>query len=94
MSYILNNDDLVGFGRIESDGNVYVVYDMCIKPELQGKGLGSSILKSLLNQAKHAGIHTVGLSAWTPMAKKFYLKHGFKDSSTSLDLSGYMEIKL
>lgn len=85
---------LIGFGRVESDGTIYLIYDMFVQPAMQGKGVGSLILQSLLEQARAGGVKLVGLSAWTPMARKFYLKHGFKDAQTSLELHDYMEIYL
>ena len=94
VAFIEDKGKLVGFGRIESDGTVYINYDMCVLPGLQGNGLGSVIFLSRMNQATKEGVESIGLSAWTPMARKFYLKHGFKDSYTNLDLPDYMEVHL
>jgi len=85
---------LVGFGRIESDGIHYLIYDMCVNPQMQGKGIGTAIIKSLLSQAEKSQISAIGLSAWTKKARSFYLKCGFVDSKTELDLTNYMQIEI
>ncbi len=86
--------NLLGFGRIETDGTVYSIYDMCVLPDEQGKAIGSTIIESLISQARQAGVKVIGLSAWTPAAEKFYLKHGFVNAITTLKMSNYMKINL
>lgn len=95
VAFVLDaSDNMPGFGRIESDGEIYILYDMFVTPSEQGKGIGSIILESLINQAQNAGVSTIGLSAWTPKARQFYLKHGFIDKRTTLPLKSYMELGL
>lgn len=86
--------NLLGFGRLEQNEPVILLYDMCVQPDMQGRGVGTLVLESLLTQARNAGILTIGLSAWTSMAREFYLKHGFIDSNANADLKDYMEISL
>ncbi len=57
---------------------------MYVAPELQGKGIGKSILNALLLEARKREMKTVSLSS-TLNAEKFYTSLGFK----SLGLSKY-----
>lgn len=55
-----DNEILVGFGRIISDG-VYQTFigDMIVHPEYQKKGIGSEILDLLTDKCKESGIKWV-----------------------------------
>jgi GNAT superfamily N-acetyltransferase len=50
--YVLSayeNDDLVGFGRIISDGVLYaLICDLIVKPSHQEQGIGSHFLEKLI----------------------------------------------
>jgi len=40
---------LIGFGRVLSDGVVYAsIYDVIVKPEFQNQGIGFKIVKRLI----------------------------------------------
>jgi len=95
IAYVHDNSGaLVGFGRLEKNEPVILLYDMCVKPECQGQGVGTMVLNSLITQAKSAMITEIGLSAWTDRARNFYLQHGFIDSNTNKDLKNYMSASL
>ena len=62
--------------------------NMYTKPEWRKKGIGTAILKKLLEEAKNRDITAVKLYA-TPMGKLLYEKHGFKTGSPEMYL--YLE---
>ena len=68
---------LVGFGRLVSDGVLYaVVFDMVVAPDRQRRGIGSEILNRLLARCVEAGIRDVLLFA-ARGTRSFYRRHGF-----------------
>jgi ribosomal protein S18 acetylase RimI-like enzyme len=50
--YVLSayeNDDLIGFSRVVSDGVLYaLICDLIVKPSYQGQGIGSHLLDKLI----------------------------------------------
>ena len=72
-----DGDELVGFGRVISDGVLYAfICDMIVAPEHQGHGIGSRILEAMLARCREAGLRVV----WLMCAKGktgFYEGHGF-----------------
>jgi N-acetylglutamate synthase-like GNAT family acetyltransferase len=72
-----HDGELVGAGRLVSDGIQYaVVFDMIVAPEWQGRGIGSEILRRLLARCDEAGIRDVLLFA-ARGTESFYRSHGF-----------------
>lgn len=72
---------LVGMGRVVGDGAFYFyVQDVAVRPEHQGRGLGRTIVETLLDQVRRAapGHCFVGLFA-TPAAQPLYRGLGWKD---------------
>jgi len=77
LSAYNESNELVGFGRMVSDGCLYAfICDMIIAPAYQNQGIGSTILQRLMERCKEARIRVVWLFA---AANKtgFYEKHGF-----------------
>jgi N-acetylglutamate synthase-like GNAT family acetyltransferase len=73
----MHGDELVGAGRVVSDGIQYaVVFDMIVAPAWQGRGIGSEILKRLLARCDEAKIRDVLLFAASG-TYEFYRRHGF-----------------
>ncbi len=69
--------ELVGFGRLVSDGVLHaMVYDMIVRPDRQGRGIGSQILERLVRRCREAGIGDVQLFC-AKGKKAFYLGNGF-----------------
>lgn len=69
--------ELIGFGRIISDGYLHAfITDMIITPKYQKKGIGKEILKRLVKEALDNDIHDIQLFS-TKDKKEFYLKNGF-----------------
>jgi GNAT superfamily N-acetyltransferase len=78
--YVLSaydNDDLVGFGRIISDGVLYaLICDLIVKPSYQGQGIGSTLLNKLIVRCRAQQIRVI----WLFSAKgksSFYKNFGF-----------------
>lgn len=75
---VYDQDQLVGFGRVVSDGVMYaMIYDLIVRPEYQGKGIGKSILEKLINRCKMQGIQQVQLFCAKGKIQ-FYERFGFQ----------------
>ncbi len=74
-----DSEQLVGMGRIVSDGVLYaMIYDMIVLPDYQGRGIGSRMLDKLIERCRQAGIRDLQLfSAAGKMS--FYDKRGFQE---------------
>ncbi len=68
---------LVGYGRVISDGvhHAFIV-EMIVEPEWQGRGIGSAILRMILDKCCAHRIRDIQLFAAKGKAG-FYEKHGF-----------------
>ncbi len=72
-----HEDELVGIGRVVSDGVLYgMIYDMIVKPSHQGKGIGSEILKRLVDKCLTTGLRDVQLFS-AKGKQSFYGRRGF-----------------
>ena len=78
--YVLSaydNDDLVGFGRIISDGVLYaLICDLIVKPSYQGQGIGSTLLNKLIARCRMQQIRVIWLFA-AKGKRSFYQNFGF-----------------
>jgi len=63
----------IGTGRLLPDGHIG---RMAVLREWRGKGVGSAILRALLDLARQDGLHAIRLNAQTH-ALGFYARHGF-----------------
>ncbi len=73
----LDNNTVVGAGRLNFKQNKAIISQMAILKGHQGKGIGSEILIQLIEKAISEDSNEIILSARTT-ALKFYEKHGFK----------------
>lgn len=72
-----DGDELVGFGRVLSDGYLHaMIYEMIIAPTYQHQGIGSEILTRLVEKCVQLGIADIQLFCAKGKAD-FYQKHGF-----------------
>lgn len=79
LSAYNNVGELIGFGRLISDGVLYAfICDMIINPDYQNQGIGSSILKRLIQQCKDKNIRVLWLFSASNKSN-FYKKHGFEE---------------
>jgi ribosomal protein S18 acetylase RimI-like enzyme len=74
-------DRLIGAGRAISDG-VWraAIYDVVVHPEFQGKGVGTQILRQLVQEAN---VEVIMLFA-APGQVAFYSKLGFRKMKTAM----------
>lgn len=97
-TYVLSaydDDALVGFGRILEDGVMCMFYDICVHPDYQGKGVGTSIMEKLIDKVKDKGYASIGLFAWkeNPDNIHFYENFGFEKASGGMELKKYMTLE-
>ncbi len=75
---IYENNKMIGFGRIISDGVHHaLIVDLIIHPDFQNKGLGSILLDKLVNKCKESKIRDIQLFA-AENKFEFYEKFGFE----------------
>ncbi len=71
----------VGMGRVVGDGMYFTIVDVVVMPEYQGKNIGSSIIKSILDHIENdmPGNSRVSIQLISEAGKEeFYIKQGFK----------------
>jgi GNAT superfamily N-acetyltransferase len=69
---------LVGFGRVVTDFVLHaMIYDMIVLREYQNKGIGTMILKRLLQKCKEKNIRDIQLFC-AKGKRAFYEKHSFE----------------
>ena len=74
-----STDQLVGFGRMISDGIMHaLILDMIVHPDYQDQGIGSAILRMLKCRAEKQDIRDIQLFAAAGKAG-FYRCFGFQD---------------
>ena len=75
------HDRTIAMGRLIGDGMYYLIVDVVVRPEFQGRGIGSRIIDLLLeyvdNKTPIGGRSSVQLIA-EKGKEEFYLKKGFK----------------
>ena len=78
---VVQEDKIIAMGRLIGDGIYYLIVDVVVRPEYQGKGIGSTIIKMFLEYVEE---HTPagGRSSVQLIAEKgkedFYMNKGFK----------------
>jgi len=72
--------EILGFGALDPDtGRVCAVY---VRPDHAGKGIGSTILVTLISEAKRLGLRQLHCHA-SLNAREFYQRRGFKPGQVS-----------
>ncbi|OYV45432.1 MAG: GNAT family N-acetyltransferase, partial [Burkholderiales bacterium 21-58-4] len=79
--FVYDGKRLVGAGRALSDG-VWraAIYDVAVLPDYQGKGIGSQIIRHLV---EHANVEVITLYA-APGKEAFYERFGFRKMKTAM----------
>ncbi len=79
--FAFDADRLVGAGRAQSDG-VWraAIYDVAVLPTYQGQGIGSRIIRHLI---QHANVDVITLHA-APGKEPFYETFGFRRMKTAM----------
>jgi len=92
---IYNDERLIGFGRVISDGILHaLIVDLIVATEFHKCGIGKLILKELVTKCKASGISDIQLFC-AKGKEDFYLKQGFKPRSTDspgMEYVGFNEI--
>ena len=82
MIKVMVNDKLAGIGRVVGDNSIVcILSDICVKPEYQGKGIGTIIVNKLRELIEeNVGVGEKMQIELTPTAgnEAFYQKCGFK----------------
>lgn len=75
-----DEDKLIGFGRAVGDGGItYVVSDIMVDPDYQGKGLGKRIMKEIDNYLdQNTDEHAYVCLIANKPADKLYSQFGFE----------------
>ena len=72
--FIYEESRLIGFGRAISDGEYQgAIYDVAVLPDAQGKGIGKTIIQTILDRLPNCNIVLYA----TPGMEGFYKKLGF-----------------
>jgi GNAT superfamily N-acetyltransferase len=81
--FVYNGEQLVGFGRaISDDAYQAAVYDMAVVPEYQGRGIGTAIMKNILECVPHCNV-----ILYAAVGKEgFYKKMGLRRMKTGMAL--------
>ena len=90
---VWDKKNMIGFGRILEDGMMCMFYDIGVHPEFRERGIGTKLVKILINQVKDKGYASIGLFAWeqNPNNILFYKKFGFKQVPTGMELVKHMK---
>jgi len=81
--FVYHATELIGFGRAISDG-VYqaAVYDVAVVPEFQEKGIGTIIMKKILERLSGCNVILYA----SPGKEEFYQKMGLRKMKTGMAL--------
>lgn len=78
---VTDNGQAIGMGRMIGDGLYFLIVDVVVRPEYQGKGIGSQIMDKLIAYAEQqtpvGGRASVQLLADVGK-EEFYIKKGFR----------------
>lgn len=81
IAIAVENGQKIGMGRLIGDGVYYLIVDVIVRPECQGRGVGNAIADKLLSYVEDCtppgGRSSVQLIA-EQGKEGFYLKKGFK----------------
>lgn len=81
VCFAWDGDTLIGFARALSDWHHQsIIYDLCMLPEYQGAGLGSRIMREMMER-----LNTPNHVLWAAIGKEgFYKKLGFAPMLTAM----------
>ncbi|MGB5131551.1 MAG: GNAT family N-acetyltransferase [Steroidobacteraceae bacterium] len=84
------NREPVGTGRLNPGGKIGRI---AVKAGLRGRGIGTLILRQLLQEAYHRGIREPYLHSQV-QAVPFYGKHGFRVEGDAFDEAGVSHVRM
>ena len=77
---IFYNDNAIGMGRVVGDGIYFTIVDIVVRPEYQGRKIGTTIMNSILEYIEKNMCEgsRVSVQLWAEVGKEqFYIKQGF-----------------
>ncbi|WP_291329556.1 GNAT family N-acetyltransferase [Desulfovibrio sp. UCD-KL4C] len=81
VCFAYDSERLIGFGRALSDGvTCAAIYDLCLLPEYQNKGVGRLIMNGLMEKLQNQNVILYAV----PGKEGFYEKLGFKTMLTAM----------
>ena len=78
---IFYNDNAIGMGRVVGDGIYFTILDVVVRPEYQGRKIGTTIMNSILEYIEKNMCEgsRVSVQLLAEVGKEqFYIKQGFK----------------
>lgn len=78
---IFYNDNAIGMGRVVGDGIYFTIVDIVVRPEYQGRKIGTTIMDSILEYIEKNMCEgsRVSVQLLAEVGKEqFYIKQGFK----------------
>ena len=78
---IFYNDNAIGMGRVVGDGIYFIIVDVVVRPEYQGRKIGTTIMNSILEYIEKNMCEgsRVSVQLLSEIGKEqFYVKQGFK----------------
>lgn len=78
---IFYNDNAIGMGRVVGDGIYFTIVDVVVRPEYQGRKIGTTIMNSILEYIEKNMCEgsRVSVQLLAEVGKEqFYIKQGFK----------------
>lgn len=73
-----DGNKLVGFGRVVTDFTLHaMIFDLVVLPDYQGRGIGTRVLKTLVEKCREQGLRDIQLFC-AEGQKGFYEKNGFE----------------
>jgi ribosomal protein S18 acetylase RimI-like enzyme len=76
-----DNEQSIGMGRVVGDGMYFTIVDIVVKPEFQGRGIGTLIMQNILKYIEEGmcSESRVSVQLLSEIGKEaFYIKQGFK----------------
>lgn len=73
--------NIIGMGRVVGDGMYFTIVDVVVRPEHQGKKVGTAVIKSMLQYIEQSMCEgsRVSIQLISEVGKEqFYIKQGFK----------------
>ena len=78
--FITVNGDKAGFVDVRERAGHVLIHHLYLLPAYQGIGIGSTVLRQILADAKSKGLPVVSGALHGSEANRFYIRHGFKKS--------------
>lgn len=89
---VYENKQLIGFGRVVSDGVAYAtLYDVMVDPKWQKQGIGSQIIRRLVEKCQLHDIRRIYLFA-AKDAENYFQRFGFAARPSSSRGMSYEKI--